>query len=45
MFVLRMGREDGMTRRGAATVMLIPVLLGITVITFAMRLIPGDPCR
>ncbi|MGQ9554033.1 MAG: ABC transporter permease [Anaerolineae bacterium] len=27
-------------------VMLIPVLLGISVITFAMlRLIPGDPCR
>ncbi|MGI6207028.1 MAG: ABC transporter permease [Anaerolineae bacterium] len=27
-------------------IMLIPVLLGITVITFAMlRLIPGDPCR
>lgn len=27
-------------------VMLVPVLLGITVVTFAMlRLIPGDPCR
>ncbi len=27
-------------------IMLVPVLLGITVITFAMlRLIPGDPCR
>jgi len=27
-------------------IMLVPVLLGITVVTFAMlRLIPGDPCR
>ncbi len=27
-------------------IMLVPVLLGITIVTFAMlRLIPGDPCR